>query len=133
MSSVKKGVCGEIVSHVDLVEKQLVGEDMAEKTWIKWLFRKEDGALTFAMRVFEVEPGGWIKSHHHPWEHGIYVLEGVGDIRIGSKIYRVSGGSYIYVPPNVEHEYWNRGDSLLRFICIIPVKPSVEKDEKIEC
>jgi len=133
MVIVKRGSCNEIVSHTDLVEKKPVEPDMAEKTWIKWLFSKEDSVLTFAMRIFEVEPGGWIKPHHHPWEHGIYVLNGVGEIRIGSKVYRVSQGSYVYIPPNVEHEYWNRGGELLRFICVIPVKPSVEKDELIEC
>ncbi|OYT38174.1 MAG: cupin [Desulfurococcales archaeon ex4484_58] len=133
MVKAEKGPCGEIVSHRDLVEEQLVSEDLAVKTWIKWLFSKDDGALTFAMRIFEVEPGGWIKPHYHPWEHGIYVLDGVGEVRIGSRIYKVTSGSYIYIPPNIEHEYWNRGEGILRFICIIPVKPSVDNKEKIEC
>ncbi|MEM1676144.1 MAG: cupin domain-containing protein [Desulfurococcaceae archaeon] len=128
-----KGACGEIVSHIDLVEKKKVSEDSAEKTWIKWLFSDRDGALTFAVRVFEIEPGGWIKPHSHPWEHGIYVLEGVGDVRIGSRVYRVTSGSYLYIPPNVEHEYRVVGDKSVKFICIIPLKPSVQESVKKEC
>ena len=114
------GPYGEKLGHYTLVKKEKVPEDMAEKTWIRWLIRKEDGAPNFAMRVFEVEPGGHIKAHSHPWEHEIFVLEGVGDIRIGDRVYRVTGGFFIYIPPNVEHEYWNKGDKSLVFICLIP-------------
>ncbi len=114
------GPYGEKLGHYTLVRKEKVPEDMAEKTWIRWLIRKEDGAPNFAMRVFEVEPGGHIKAHSHPWEHEIFVLEGVGDIRIGDRVYRVTSGFFIYIPPNVEHEYWNKGDKSLVFICLIP-------------
>ncbi|MCD6196772.1 MAG: cupin domain-containing protein [Staphylothermus sp.] len=114
------GSYGEKLGHYTLVKKEKVPEDMAEKTWIRWLIRKEDGAPNFAMRVFEVESGGHIKAHSHPWEHEIFVLEGVGDIRIGDRVYRVTSGFFIYIPPNVEHEYWNKGDKPLVFICLIP-------------
>ncbi len=114
------GPYGEKLGHYTLVKKEKVPEDMAEKTWIRWLIRKEDGAPNFAMRVFEVEPGGHIKAHSHPWEHEIFVLEGVGDIRISDRVYRVTSGFFIYIPPNVEHEYWNKGDKSLVFICLIP-------------
>ncbi len=114
------GPYGEKIGHYTLVKKEKVPEDMAEKTWIRRLIRKEDGAPNFAMRVFEVEPGGHIKAHSHPWEHEIFILQGVGDIRIGDRIYRVTSGFFIYIPPNIEHEYWNKGDKPLVFICLIP-------------
>ncbi len=133
MSNIKLGPCGEKIGHISLVEKQKVPDEMAERTWIKWLISRDDGAPTFAMRVFTIEPGGHIKPHHHPWEHEIYVLKGVGDIRISSRVYRVTSGSFVYIPPNVEHEYWNRGEDDLEFICIIPLKPSVEGNTRKEC
>ncbi len=111
-----------------LVEKQRVPEELAEKTWIRWLIRKEDGAPLFAMRVFTVEPGGHIKPHKHPWEHEIFILKGVGEIRIGDRVYRVTRGFYVYIPPNIEHEYWNRGSEDLEFICVIPHKPTAEPE-----
>ncbi len=129
----KQGPCGEKVGYMSIVEKEKVPEEMAEKTWVQWLIRESDGAPTFAMRLFTVEKGGHIRAHHHPWEHEIYILEGVGDIRIGSKIYRVTKDFFIYIPPNVEHEYWNRGNIELRFICIIPLKPSVKASTAKKC
>lgn len=129
----QRGKCGEIVSHVDSVERKRVSEENAERTWIKWLFRGEDGALTFAMRVFEVEPGGFIKPHYHPWEHGIYVLEGRGEVRVGSRVYRVSPGTYMYIPPNVEHEYVVHGNEPMKFICVVPLRPSATESRRAEC
>lgn len=127
MGSTGLGPCGEKIGHYEIIHEEKVSEEMASKTWIKWLIRDRDGALTFSMRMFRVEPGGHIKSHKHPWEHEIFVLEGVGEIRIGSKIYRVTRGFFIFIPPNVEHEYWNRGEKDLVFLCLIPNKPSVEE------
>lgn len=121
------GPYGEKIGHYSIIEKEKVSEDMAEKTWIRWLIRKEDGAPVFTMRMFEVEPGGHIKAHKHPWEHEIYVLEGIGEVRIGSTVYRVTEGFFIYIPPNVEHEYWNKSDKPLRFLCLIPNKPPAPK------
>lgn len=127
------GPCGEKVGHYSIVKNEPVPENMATNTWIRWLIRKEDGAPTFAMRLFEVEPGGHIKAHHHPWEHEIFVLEGIGDVRIDNRVYRVTSGFFIYIPPNVEHEYWNRGSTPLKFICIIPHKPSTEDKNAKKC
>ena len=125
--------CGEKVGHYSVIEEDRVSEELAEKTWIRWLIRREDGAPTFALRMFRVEPGGHIKEHFHPWEHEIYVLDGVGEVRIGSRVYRVSSGFFLYIPPNVPHEYWNRGVRDLVFLCIIPHEPSVGERGRVEC
>jgi len=112
----------EKVVHYSEIPRERV--ENASKTWIRWLITDKDGAPTFAMRLFEVEPGGHIPAHKHPWEHEIFILEGEGRIRIGNNEYNVSQGYVVYIPPNVEHEYWNTSNRLLRFICVIPLKPS---------
>ena len=40
----------------------------------------KDGAPNFAMRFFEVNPGGNTPLHNHPYEHEIYVMEGAGTV-----------------------------------------------------
>jgi quercetin dioxygenase-like cupin family protein len=127
-----KGPCGEKVGHYTDVIEENVPSEMASGTTIRWLVRKEDGAPTFAMRLFKVAPGGHINAHRHPWEHEIYVVRGKGRVRIGSANYTVNEGFFIYIPPNVEHEYWNTGDDDLLFICVIPHGPTVP-EEKVEC
>lgn len=82
-------------------------------------------APTYAMRLFEMDPGGHIELHSHPWEHEIFVLRGKVRIRIGSEVFEVGPRTAIYIPPNVPHEYWCVGEEKAEFICIIPNRPTV--------
>ena len=133
MIHISGGPCGEKVGHYTEIKSAPVPPDAAEKTFIRWLISKKDGAPTFAMRLFDVEAGGKIAPHYHPWEHEIFILEGEGRIRIGSKWYDFTKGSFIYVPPNVEHEYINTGNGTLRFICVIPNEPSTTEKGPLKC
>ena len=56
------------------VPKEPVDEDKS----IRWLIGKPEGAPNFAMRVIEFEPGAVFETHHHPFEHEIFVFEGEG-------------------------------------------------------
>ena len=96
------------------------------KTWIRVLISRADGALTYVMRIFEVEPGGYIPQHKHPWEHEIFVLDGEGMITIEGNEYIVKPGTAIFIPPNFVHSYRNIGSSIWRFICTIPLQPTIE-------
>jgi len=127
-----KGPCGEKVGHYTDIIEENVQPDMASGTTIRWLIRKEDGAPTFAMRLFKVSRGGHINAHKHPWEHEIFVLRGRGKVRIGSREYAVQQGYFLYIPPNIEHEYWNTGGEELEFICVIPHSPTVPEEE-VKC
>ena len=92
-------------------------------TMIRVLFSPEE-TLTYAMRVFEMEPGGHIPAHKHPWEHEIFILEGKVKAKVGDKVFTLEPGTAIYIPPNIVHEYWNIGNSKAKFICTIPNKPT---------
>lgn len=125
--------CGGKVTHYSNVEEKVIPEDMATGTTIRWLIAEADGARNFYMRLFKMEPGGHIKAHFHPWEHEIFILEGSGRVRIGSETYDVKEGYVVYIPPNVEHEYWS-GENGMRFLCIIPSKPTAEDvEEPLKC
>jgi len=127
------GECPVKVVHFSQVEEEKVPEDMATGTTIRWLISEKDGARNYYMRLFTMAPGGHIRGHFHPWEHEIFVLEGSGRVRIGSKTYDVGEGYAIYIPPNVEHEYW-AGQEGMKFLCIIPAGPTAEKvEEPVEC
>lgn len=108
---------GKVIHYTEAEKhKVLIGKN----SWFRLLIGREDGAPNYAMRVFEIEEGGYIQNHKHPWEHEIFVLEGEGEVKIGDKWVRVSSGHAILIPPNVEHEYRNVGRSVWRFVCIIP-------------
>jgi quercetin dioxygenase-like cupin family protein len=85
----------------------------------------DDGAPTFIMRVFEVKTGSSTPFHSHPWEHEVFVLSGKGVVR-GRKGERLLGeGTVVFVAPNEEHCFSNTGSAPLRFICVIPLPPTL--------
>jgi quercetin dioxygenase-like cupin family protein len=94
-----------------------------------WLIGKAEGAENFAMRYYQVGPGGNSRREQHPYDHGILVLHGTGEVLLGSDTFPISQGDVVYIPPNLEHQLINGGSTPLGFLCIIPAKR--EKQGKI--
>lgn len=93
----------------------------ASKLKVRWLITKETGAENFAMRLFEVEPGGYSPLHSHPWEHEAYILEGEGIVVSEDRKTEFRMGNVIFVAPNEKHQFKNIGEKTLKFLCIIPM------------
>ena len=87
---------------------------------IRWLIGEVDQAPNFAMRQFEVEPGGHTPKHTHDYEHEVYVLAGEGVLVDGDAELPLAAGSVVYVAPNDVHQFRNTGEQPLRFLCLIP-------------
>ena len=94
-----------------------------------WIIGKTDGAENFAMRYFNIGPENSSQKEQHPYDHGILVLHGEGEVFLEGQTHLISQGDAIYIPPNAKHQLINRGTEHLGFICIIPAKR--KKQEKI--
>ena len=92
----------------------------AEKTQVRWLITREMGAENFAMRLFEMEPGGYSPLHKHQWEHEVFVLEGDGLIFDGQKVLPLHVGDVVFVKSNELHQFKNDSEKPLKFLCLIP-------------
>ncbi|MBN2592675.1 MAG: cupin domain-containing protein [Sedimentisphaerales bacterium] len=103
------------------IGKSPVETDGAKDVGIRWLISKEDGAQNFAMRMFELQPGGHTPLHTHPEEHEVFVLEGEGTFIFEGQEHPLGSEYVVFVPPNREHRFMNTGDSVLRMLCIIPI------------
>lgn len=90
---------------------------------IRWAIGKNVGAPNFVTRVIELEPGTATAHHAHPWEHEVFVLQGQGAVRDAQGETPVGPEYCVYVKPNEMHQFVNVGDSVLRFLCIIPYPP----------
>ena len=94
----------------------------AEKVQMRLMVGREDGAPTFAMRIFDVEPGGQTPHHQHNYEHEIMVLEGQGVALSGDTPHPVAAGDVLFVPANELHQFQNTGDCTFRFMCLVPTQ-----------
>ena len=52
---------------------------------VRWLIGEGDHAPNFAMREFEVQPGGHTPKHFHDYEHEVFVLAGRGVVVDGDQ------------------------------------------------
>jgi quercetin dioxygenase-like cupin family protein len=96
-------------------------DEGASKLKVRWLITKETGAPTFAMRLFEMEPGGHSPFHNHDWEHEVFVLEGEGLVVGGREEKKIKAGDAVFVPPNEKHQFKNNGKKTLKFLCLVPL------------
>ena len=109
------------VVHSAEVAAQPVEEEGARNTTVRWLISRPEGAPNFAMRLFELAPGGSTPLHEHPWEHEVFVLAGRAEVVQDSGPTQAAPGDAILVMPGERHQFRNTGDAPARVLCMIPL------------
>ena len=110
------------IAHISEIAAERVEMDGAKDCKVQLAVTPRDGAPTFAMRVFEVAPGGQTPFHHHPYEHEIYVMEGQGTVWRDGKEVPLNPGDVLYIPADEQHQFKNASDTSFKFMCLIPAK-----------
>lgn len=86
------------------------------------------GARGIGCSLYEVPPGrtAFPNHYHCANEESVYVLEGVGTLRIGADEVRVGPGDYATFPvgPAHSHQLINAGDAPLRYLCFSTLLPT---------
>jgi len=109
--------------HYTDVEANVVGVEGAKNVTMRMLISEPDGAPNFRMRFFEVGPGGSTPYHQHPWEHEVFVVEGEGAcVDEARNEHPVWSGCAVFIPPNEWHCLVNKGETALKFLCIVPTE-----------
>lgn len=83
------------------------------------LIAEDDGAPSFSMRLFSLDPGGFTPFHAHQHEHEVYILSGDGTLRTGDQAIPLHPGDAILLVPFDAHQF-TAGDGGLEFICCVP-------------
>jgi quercetin dioxygenase-like cupin family protein len=108
------------VDHYEHVEAKPVDMEGSHGCTVRWLLGASDGVPTFAMREFEVAPGGFTPRHSHPYEHEVFVLEGQGVVYENESPHALRAGDVVFVKPDEIHQFRNTGHAPLKFLCMIP-------------
>ena len=108
------------VVHYEQIDASPVATEGATGCRIRCLIGEPDGAPSFSMRQFEVEPGGYTPKHAHAHEHEVFVLEGTGVVLEGDVEHPLRPGTAVLVNPKQLHQFRNTGSGPLKFLCLIP-------------
>ncbi|HOZ45035.1 MAG TPA: cupin domain-containing protein [Candidatus Hydrogenedentes bacterium] len=85
-----------------------------------WLLAEEHGVPNFEMRYFELAPGAETKAGHHPWEHEVFIVKGSGTVAGADGEHTVGPGDALFIAPDEPHQFMNRTNETLGFICVVP-------------
>jgi len=74
-------------------------------------------ATHFSMGYVTLEPsGGQVPWHNQEQEEVYFILEGTGEMCLGSERQTVHGGTAVYIPPRVFHQLTNTGAAPMMMI-----------------
>ncbi|UCE11143.1 MAG: cupin domain-containing protein [Candidatus Thorarchaeota archaeon] len=89
---------------------------------MRWLVGVRTGASTFAMRHFEIAPGGKVPLHTHAEEHEVFVLGGKARLLGSAEDQFAQKDDVIFIPSEAPHGYDNsKSTEPFTFICVIPI------------
>lgn len=97
-------------------------EGLPDGVQVREMITAQDGAPTFAMRVFDVTAGAATAYHTHAWEHEVYIVSGTGRVRAGGKETLFKPGDSVYIAPNEQHCFMADAGAPVQLICCIPSK-----------
>jgi quercetin dioxygenase-like cupin family protein len=104
------------------VQSKQVDMNGARGVKMALLVGRSDGAPNFAMRRFNVEPGGHTPRHQHPYEHEVLITRGRGCVFSQSTgEVSVQAGDVLFIPADELHQFRNTSPLIMEFICLIPV------------
>ncbi len=102
------------------VRPQPYASDDVRGASVRWLIGPAEEAPNFALRYFEIQPGGWSSLDQHAHDHGVMVLRGRGTVRLGEEEFAIRCGDIVYIPSQEVHQFKTTGDEPLGFLCIVP-------------
>ena len=75
--------------------------------------------MSFRVRYFEIEPGGYTTFERHEHQHAVIGMRGRGEVRLNDRWEAVGFGDVVYVAPNHPHQFRAVGDEPFGFVCVV--------------
>ena len=76
-----------------------------------------DDANHLAMGLVEFPPGSDAPAHtHDAQEEIVFVLSGVGSVLLDGQPFSLHPGTFVFIPPGVQHQVRNEGNTPVRLL-----------------
>lgn len=83
----------------------------------------EDGSTHVELSVCQLDPGGWVGGHLHPFEESFYVLDGSVQLGVDGAGYDLVRDDFGFVPVATPHAWRNLHDEPVRWYRIRAPQP----------
>ena len=80
----------------------------------------DNGAESLSVGDLHLAPGASMRTHTHPTEEAMVILEGELEAVLGDEKIPVTIGHTILAPPGVKHGFLNRSSQPARLMAIFP-------------
>ena len=110
-----------LVRRADAMPETPMQMDGVKDVAMRIMVGRVDGAPTFAMRHFTVQPGGNTPRHAHNYEHEVYIVDGEARVEYDGSFTSVRAGDVLFIEPNRIHQFVSTGQKPLQFLCFVPV------------
>ncbi|MFX0054199.1 MAG: cupin domain-containing protein [Promethearchaeota archaeon] len=84
----------------------------------KGLLGPENSSTRFALRTYIIESGGHSAPDNHRHEHGVYVLSGILQVKVGEQLLKLNPGDVIHIAANEPHQFLNPWSQPAKFLCV---------------
>ncbi len=111
-----------LIKNIQDVPAQPVQMEGAKNVQVRVIYGPKDNAPTFAMRVFDLAPGGHTPCHEHPFEHEVLILDGDIAVHSPNGPRPLKKHDTLLVAPNETHQFKNLSETQpARFMCLVPI------------
>ncbi|MFW9965879.1 MAG: cupin domain-containing protein [Candidatus Thorarchaeota archaeon] len=90
----------------------------AKGFWHKSLLSPENSTTSFALRTYIIDSGGHSAPDNHKHEHGVYLLSGILQVKVGEQLVELNQGDVIYIASHEPHQFLNPGAQPAKFLCV---------------
>ncbi|MGD8428545.1 MAG: cupin domain-containing protein [Balneolaceae bacterium] len=96
---------------------------------------RDEQALNFQTRYFEVEAGGYTSFEYHRHPHSVIIIRGSGTVILGDSLHDISLHDVVFIAPETLHQFHADKGEPLGFICVVDRyrdRPSLPDDEMLQ-
>ena len=94
--------------------------------WKTFFTQEKSGSSDLVMGLCQILPNQRLIRHYHAQAEVYYLLAGEGTMEIDDVTQRITAGTAVFIPGNVEHALTNTGHEPLRFIYVFPANSFAE-------
>jgi quercetin dioxygenase-like cupin family protein len=101
----------------------------------RYVFTRRLKDLSFEVRYFEVEEGGYTSLEKHSHKHIVIGVKGSGRVIVGERVIELNPLDVLIIPSWTPHQFINKNGSPFGFFCIVEKerdKPRELDEEEIE-